>query len=340
MRVAIIGAGRMGRRHIEACGRAGYDVVALVDANPEALEQAAIAAPSAMRCSTADEALSGPELDVVAIATTTVSHCDLAVQAIRAGVKRVLVEKPLGRSLRECDEVVSIAQQMGARVAVNHPYRQMTHMRELIDLLRSPAFGGVSSMHIVGGNGGVAMLFAHFVDLFELSTGESVARVRAEFPRLISPNPRGPQYEDHSAFIVAYTDSGRRLVVDIGGPSTAPQGAGMLITASGLHGIVEFDMLTGGYTTRVRDERDRALPDTQYMYGSIRTVLPERPIDIVDGTKNVLEALVADGEFCSLTEARHYVEVLVAAFDSHRANGKEIVLRQHSFDRAEQFPWP
>ncbi len=340
MRVAIIGAGRMGRRHIEACGRAGYEVVALVDANPETLEQALTAAPTARPCGSADEALTILGLDMVAIATTTVSHCELASQAIRTGVKRVLVEKPLGRSLDECDEVVAIAQQMGAQVAVNHPYRQMSHMRELIDLLRSPEFGGLSSMHIVGGNGGVAMLLAHFVDLFELSTGEMVSRVRANFPRLISPNPRGSQYEDHSAFVVAHTDSGRRLVVDIGGSSTAPQGVGMLVTASGPHGIVEFDMLTGGYTCRVRDERDRALSDTQYMFGSIRTVLPEHPIDIVEGTKNVLKALVADGEYCSLTEARHYVEVLVAAFDSYRTGGEEIDLRGHSFNRAEQFPWP
>ena len=340
MNVAIIGAGRMGRRHVEACHRAGFSVVGLADTKLEVAKEAAALAPGAAAFDSVDGLLQLPEIDVVAIATTTVSHCELAILAMTAGVRKVLVEKPLGRSLEECDEVIEIAERTGSTVAVNHPYRHMSHMRSLVDLMRSEEFGGLSSMHIVGGNGGIAMLFTHFVDLFELTAGEQVTSIRASLPAEISPNPRGKQYVDHSAYVTATTDSGRRLVVDLGGSQSASQGTGMVLVGSGPFGIVDFDLIEGCYNVRIREAKDRELQNTQYMFGTLKSETPESPIDIIDGTKNVLQALVADGDYCTLNEARHYVEALIGAIDSHRRGGVEIDLSSHQFDRAEQFPWP
>jgi len=340
VRVAIIGAGRMGRRHVEACQRAGYSVVALADTKIDAAQEAAALAPGAVAFDSVDGLLGMSGIDVVAIATTTVSHCELAVAAMQAGVRTVLVEKPLGRSLAECDEVIEVSQRTDSRVAVNHPYRHMQHMKSLIDLMRSEGFGGVSSMHVVGGNGGLAMLFTHFVDLFELSAGEPVTAVRATLPSTISPNPRGEQYVDHAAFVVATTASGRRLVVDLGGTPAASQGTGMVMVGSGPFGIVDFDLIEGSFNVRVRDVKERSLQNTQYMFGQVTSENPTTPIDIIDGTKNVLQALAEGGDYCTLLEARHYVETLIGAIDSHRAGGVEIQLATHRFDRGEQFPWP
>ena len=156
MKVAIVGAGRMGRRHVEACQRAGYSVVGLADTKIDAAKEAAALVPGAEAFDSVDALLGMSGIDMVAIATTTVSHCELAVAAMKSGVRLVLVEKPLGRSLAECDEVIAVAKETGSNVAVNHPYRHMHHMRSLIELMRSEDFGGVSSMHIVGGNGGLA----------------------------------------------------------------------------------------------------------------------------------------------------------------------------------------
>ena len=340
MKVAIIGAGRMGRRHVEACQRTGFSVVGLADTKLAAAKEAAALIPGAVAFDSVDELLQQPEIDVVAIATTTVSHCELAIAAMNAGVRLVLVEKPLGRSLAECDKVIEIAEKTGSRVAVNHPYRHMSHMRSLIDLMKSDEFGGVSSMHIVGGNGGIAMLFTHFVDLFELTAGEPLTSVRASLPAEISPNPRGEQFVDHSAYVTATTASGRRLVVDLGGSQTASQGTGMVLVGSGPFGIVDFDLIEGGYNVRTRETKDRGLQNTQYMFGALKSEYPDSPIDIIDGTKNVLRALVEGGDYCTLNEARHYVEALIGAIDSHRQGGVDIELSSHQFDRAEQFPWP
>lgn len=314
--------------------RAGFEVTKLADQSVESLNQASEIAPHAQFVSASDLVRSD-DLDMVIVATTTTSHAELAAMAIEHGRQAVLIEKPLGRSLAECDRVVSLAARHGTRVAVNHPYRHMPPFQRLISLVRSEQFGGLSSMHVVGGNGGIAMLLTHFVDLFELMSGEQVATVEANLPSAIVPNPRGEQYEDFSGSVRGYTASGRRLAVDLG----ADQGTGMVATVAGPFGICTFDLLTGSMTGRVRESDDRERPSTQYMFGTPFHDEPLSPIDIVEGARSVIESLAASGSYCTLEEGRRYVEVLISAHAASR-RGERVMVGDASVDRDELFPWP
>ena len=332
--VGIIGAGRMGRRHIEACLRSGHTVAMIADRNAESLSLARDLAPNALAQESLDLAQSS-DLDMVIIATTTTSHAELAMQAIGSGVQRVLIEKPLGRSLSECDRVVSLAAQRGIHVAVNHPYRHMPPFQHLISLVRSEQFGGLSSMHVVGGNGCMAMLLTHFVDLFELMSGEPVDSVEASLPSAIVPNPRGEQYVDFSGTVRGFSASGRRLTVDMG----ADQGTGMVATIAGPRGICTFDMLTGAMTGQVRESEDRDRSSTQYMFGKHFHEVPHLPIDIIEGARSVIDSLMSGGSYCTLEQGRRYVEVLITAHTASRLN-ERMMIGSQSVNRDELFPWP
>jgi len=334
VKVGVVGAGRMGRRHIEACGRAGFDVVMISDHNAESLALARQLVP-AIEVVESRELVANNNLDLVIVATTTTSHVQLAAEAIENGVPYVLIEKPLGRSLGECDRIVALAAKRGAKVAVNHPYRHMPPFQRLVALVGSDEFGGLSSMHVVGGNGGMAMLLTHFVDLFEMMSGEPVAAVEADLPSMIVPNPRGDQYEDYSGTVRGFTETGHRLVVDL----AANQGTGMIATIAGPRGICTFDMLTGSITGRLRDPKDRELPSTQYMFGATFQESPTSPIDIVAGAQSVIESLVSSRPHCTLEQGRRFVEVLITAHMASRT-GRRLRLGDESVDREELFPWP
>ena len=334
VKVGIIGAGRMGRRHIEACLRSGHAVTKIADHNAESLSLAHDLAPNALAQDASDVAQSS-DLDMVIVATTTTSHAELALRAIDSGVPYVLIEKPLGRSLSECDRVVSLAAQRGIRVAVNHPYRHMPPFQRLISLVRSEQFGGLSSMHVVGGNGGMAMLLTHFVDLFELMSGEPVVSVEASLPSAIVPNPRGEQYEDFSGTVRGYSATGRRLTVDLG----ADQGTGMVVTVAGPRGICTFDMLTGAMTGQVRELEDRDRPSTQYMFGKPFYEESHSPLDIIEGARSVIDSLMSGGSYCTLEQGRRYVEVLITAHAASRLSTR-MVVGSPNVDRDELFPWP
>ena len=92
IRLAVVGAGRMGRRHIAAAGQAaGVELVAVCDPVPGAAEAAA--PPGVATAPGLDEL--GEPVDAVVIAAPTPFHTSLAEQAIGMGLD-VLSEKPVG----------------------------------------------------------------------------------------------------------------------------------------------------------------------------------------------------------------------------------------------------
>jgi predicted dehydrogenase len=97
----------------------GVTLVAVVDTNgPRAAE---IAAPSGARavsnvCDVLDQ------VDLVSIATPTEVHAAVAHQCLARRVP-VLVEKPLARSVRECDDMIAAAAAAGTILAVGHTER-------------------------------------------------------------------------------------------------------------------------------------------------------------------------------------------------------------------------
>jgi predicted dehydrogenase len=73
-------------------------------------------------CSTLEELLTIPDLQVVTICTPSGAHLEPAVQAARAG-KHVIVEKPLEVTLERCDELIRTCDEMGVRLATIFPSR-------------------------------------------------------------------------------------------------------------------------------------------------------------------------------------------------------------------------
>lgn len=312
----------------------GYSVSRVSDRNPEARKAARQLAPD-LSFGDPSEVAADPSLDLVVVATTTPSHCDLGTLAVSSGRPFVMIEKPLGRSLRECDILVEQCRSSRSRVAINHPYRFIPQYQSLMELVCSADFGGLSSMHVVGGSGGVAMLGTHLLDLFAILGGGRIAEVDGRFPFALDPNPRGNQYEDVTGCIRCWSDSGTRLVIDL----SHDQGTGMLVTVAGPFGLCTFDMLSGLLSYRIRSLGERDLPASKYMLGDCGVKNGASPIDIVEGTKAHLTSLVSGASVCTPVEARSYVEVVVAAIQSDR-DRRVLRINDNMIDRDEEFVWP
>jgi len=65
-----------------------------------------------------DDALSGPDVDAVIIATPHSTHVPLATAAARAG-KHIYIEKPLARNVDECNEILEACDRAGVTLTVN-----------------------------------------------------------------------------------------------------------------------------------------------------------------------------------------------------------------------------
>lgn len=116
-RIAVIGAGAMGREHVDGWQRAGHRVVSITDLNPDAARS--IAAQFGVPAVFADyrEAISSPEADIVSICLPLTFHAPVTIFAARQG-KHVFCEKPLARSMEEAAEMEEAVRAAGVRFGI------------------------------------------------------------------------------------------------------------------------------------------------------------------------------------------------------------------------------
>ncbi len=137
VRIGIVGCGMATMvmytpvmRHV---GRA--QVTALCDPFPAALDRVRTYFPSATAYLDYDEFLRDPRVDAVIVATPIHMHRDQVVKAARAG-KHVLCEKPMARTLAECDDMITACENAGVTLMVGFMKRfdkSMVHAKQLID---------------------------------------------------------------------------------------------------------------------------------------------------------------------------------------------------------------
>jgi UDP-N-acetylglucosamine 3-dehydrogenase len=146
VRVAVVGAGNMGRHHVRNYDALdGAALLAVVDHDESRAERAA----SGLGVRTypdVDELLrSEPDLEAVSVAVPTRMHGTVAGALLRAG-KHVLVEKPIAASGSEADELIELAREAQVLLAVGHVERFNPAVRELKRQVEAGRMGEVLSM--------------------------------------------------------------------------------------------------------------------------------------------------------------------------------------------------
>jgi UDP-N-acetylglucosamine 3-dehydrogenase len=114
MRVAVLGAGVMGRNHMRVLARLGHEVAAVVDPNPPGPVEAPLYADV--------ESMLAADIEAAVVATPTVLHEALGLRLIEAGIP-VLMEKPLAADVQAARRLVAAAQDARVTLAVGHVER-------------------------------------------------------------------------------------------------------------------------------------------------------------------------------------------------------------------------
>lgn len=192
-RIAVIGAGAMGRNHLRVLNDLEQALlVGVADADAAIAQRAArhfgIAAYTDYR-----ELIEKAHPEAVVVAVPTIRHREVALAAIARGM-HLLVEKPIAYTLEEGQEMLDAAQQAGVILTVGHIERYNPAIRELHRRLRSGELGRVFQLHArrlgpfpprVRDVGVVIDLATHDVDIMRYLSGSEVTRVYAETARQI-----------------------------------------------------------------------------------------------------------------------------------------------------------
>ncbi|AXV15250.1 oxidoreductase [Neorhizobium sp. SOG26] len=141
-RLGFLGVGWIGRHRMEAILNSGVaEAVAIADASPETLGEAAKLAPSANVVSSLDELLQ-QDLDGIVIATPSAQHAEQSIKALESGVA-AFCQKPLGRTAQEVDAVIAAARKADRLLGVDLSYRQTKGMQQIRELIRAGELGKV-----------------------------------------------------------------------------------------------------------------------------------------------------------------------------------------------------
>ncbi len=141
-RIALVGAGQIGRRHIEAMrGNQGLHVVtAIADPSPAA---EAVAREIGVPFYASEEQLLARETpDGVIIATPNQHHASVGLACIDRKIP-ILVEKPIADSVSSALKLVDAAERAGVPVLVGHHRRHNPIMQTAAEVIRSGAIGKV-----------------------------------------------------------------------------------------------------------------------------------------------------------------------------------------------------
>jgi len=222
-RIALVGAGRMGAiRGRIAAGNPRLDLAYLVE--PRADAAAALAAELGCRTASSEEALADPSIAAVIVASSTDTHLDLTLAALRAG-KAVFCEKPLDLELSRLRAHAAELARPARPLYVAFNRRFDPHFRTLKDKLDNGAVGALETLHLISHDpappppsfiptsGGLFRDFTiHDFDMAGWLVGEAPTEVFAWAECLVDPAIAAAGDVDTARLVLRYA-SGRLCVI-------------------------------------------------------------------------------------------------------------------------------
>ncbi len=275
--------------------------------------------------------------DLVCIATRQTMHADQIEQAVAAGVRGILCDKPLATSLEEMDRILAVCRSKGVPLAFGLDRRWTPAYRYLRRVLADGAIGAVTS--VLGY--GLPNLINHGCHWYDVMLG-------------LAGDPE-PTWASGEAVDVSGEPADSRASMD-------PTGNGQVGLSNGVLGYVSEHGGAGGLAFEVLGENGRLLilDDARTVYllnvetgaelGARPTHQPQ-PLDLPappDGwttgpaaVQDLVQAVLTGGSTaCDIEEARRATEIGFALHASSAAGGArvEVPVGDRSM-RIESYPW-
>ncbi len=222
---AVVGFGHIGRRHATIIsGHPDCQLVAIVEPNKEALKHE-LYPENIPSFSTIEEMYaSGIQPAIVNIAAPNGLHCQLAKQAL-VNKSNVVIEKPMGLTKAECEEVVFTSLQMSRQVFVVKQNRYSPPSKWLKEVVSSKTIGEVLMVQVncywnrddryykpggwkgtLGLDGGVLFTqFSHFIDIMYWVFGD-IKNIHSSFRNF--NHQKNTEFEDSGLVQFEFVNGG------------------------------------------------------------------------------------------------------------------------------------
>lgn len=352
MKYALIGCGRIATNHVKAVLNNGLEFAAVCDV--EEIQIMNLLAKhglendsSILHYTDYKKMIEEIQLDLVAIATDSGVHAEIALYCIDHGI-HCIIEKPIAMSMQDADEIVRRSEEKGVKVSACHQNRFNVAVQEMRKALEEGRFGKLShgSVHVRWNrnegyykqaswrgkwatDGGALMnQCIHGIDLLRWMLGDDVEEVygqtRQQFHHYL-------EAEDVGMAVIKFKNG---VIATIEGTTNVyPQNLEESLYLFGERGTVKL----GGTSTNnidvwqfedetKADDKNRGLEEvTSNVYGNGHTSLYNDMIDAIQNNRRPYIDAVA---------GRNALELVLAIYKSQK-EGKPVKLPIHSFASIE-----
>ncbi len=226
VKLAVVGAGLVGQRHITAMNHVDtVELVAVVEPGPT--EQSVPVFPDLTAM------FDSIDVDGVILSTPTLMHVAGAMECVARDIP-VLVEKPLAASADDAQDLIDTAAAKGVPILVGHHRRHNPIIQKSAELIKDGAIGQVRAAQVTcwfykpdnyfdvapwrkkAGAGPISVNLVHDVDLMRHFLGE-VITVQAQ----MAPSLRGFENEDLAAAVLRF-ESGAVCTITVSDSVVSP----------------------------------------------------------------------------------------------------------------------
>ncbi len=348
MKYALIGCGRIATNHIKAVLNNHLELAAVCDILPEHMESLLAKHglendPSIRRYTDYRQLLQEVQPQLVAIATESGLHAQIALDCIDAGVN-VIVEKPMAMSIQDAEEIIRRSQEKGVKVSACHQNRFNVAVQEMRRALEGGRFGKLShgSIHVRWNrnkeyydqapwrgtwaqDGGALMnQCIHGIDLLRWMLGDEVEEVygvtRQQFHHYL-------EAEDIGMAVVKFKNGAVGTIE--GTTNVYPKNLEETLYLFGENGTVKL----GGKSTNnidvwdfadegEADQKNKGLEEaTSNVYGNGHTSLYADVIDAIENDR---------APYVDAVAGRNALEMVLAIYQSQK-EGRPVKLPLHDF---------
>lgn len=341
MKYALIGCGRIATNHVKAVLNNGLEFVAACDIVPDNIElllsKHELEGDSTISRYTDYKRMieEHPELELVAIATSSGIHAEIALYCIDHGIN-VIIEKPMAMNMSDAEEIIRRANEKGVKVSACHQNRFNVAVQQMRRAVEDGRFGKLShgSIHVRwnrgkqyydqatwrgtwADDGGCLMnQCIHGIDLLRWMMGDDVVSVYG-----VTRQQQHHYLEAEDVGMAVVTFANGAVATIEGTTNVYPQNLEETLYLFGENGTVKL----GGKSTNnidVWDFRDETEEDqknkgleeaTSNVYGNGHTSLYA---DVMDAIKNNRKPYV------DAVAGRNALEMILAIYKSMKTGSK------------------
>ncbi|MFX1490655.1 MAG: Gfo/Idh/MocA family oxidoreductase [Promethearchaeota archaeon] len=282
--IGVIGVGAWGKNHARVFSELeAVNLIAITDRDLDRVK--AIAKKyHTTPCQSVDELLRHEDIDAVTICTPTVTHADLALEALEAG-KHLLLEKPMTDTVQQAQRVVDAAKSADALLMVGFVERFNPSVQTAAEVIDDGKIGELvlgSARRLgpfvpgrVADIGIIKDLAIHDIDIARFLVNQEATSVYAIAGRLYH------KYEDHANLVIRFDDKPTFFVES--NWLTPHKLRGLNVTGS--QGVLSLDYISQAVTLGTRQWEQKSTTqwdeplkrELVHFVESIREIKPPKP---------------------------------------------------------------